>query len=145
MYLFNMPFHYSIFALIFHPTFRKPLLYFQNPHKPSKYKHFHPFYTSKNLPYLPIIKTKYNHTFKTKFASKDKIDISIHLIANRNHQKKMLFFLRLHLLHIHVTTSFSFLAAIFFMCMTKICLIVHFLVITCNPNLPLLLPCFHNN
>ena len=115
-------------------NFRLFLLYFQNSHKPSKYKHSHHFHTPKKLPYLPII-NKIHHTFKTKFASKDKIDISIHLIANRNHQKKMLFFLRLHLLHIHVTTSFSFLAAIFFMCMTKICLIVHFLVITCNPKI----------
>lgn len=35
-------------------NFRLLLLYSYNPHKPSKYKHSHPFHISKNLPYLPI-------------------------------------------------------------------------------------------
>ena len=44
-------------------NFRLLLLYSQNPHKPSKYKHFHTFYTSKNLPYLPIINKIQPHFF----------------------------------------------------------------------------------
>ena len=63
---------------------RPLLLYFQNSHKPSKYKHSHPFNSSKSLPYFPIINKIQQHIFKTKFASKEKIDLSIHIIANRN-------------------------------------------------------------
>lgn len=86
-------------------NFRLFSLYFQIPHKPSKYKHSHHFHISKNLPYLPIINKIQPH-FLTKLASKEKMILAYIPLLTAIIKRKKLFFLRLHPLHIHVQPLF---------------------------------------